>query len=65
MIKATVKWYSLQKGYGFALVDGRDVFIHYIAIQGDGMKELNEGENVDMEIIEGPKGAQATKVARS
>ena len=65
MERGTVKWFNNQKGYGFiALESGRDVFVHYSEIQGDGYKTLNEGEAVECEITQGPKGEQATKVVK-
>ena len=66
MVKGTVKWFSNQKGYGFITPEnGKDVFVHFSAIQGDGYKTLNEGEAVEFEISQGPKGEQAVNVVRS
>ena len=63
MAQGTVKWFSNEKGYGFiARTDGEDVFVHYTAIGGDGYKTLNEGQEVEFEIVEGPKGEQAANV---
>lgn len=60
-----VKWFNDNKGYGFIeRNNGTDVFVHYSAIEGEGFKSLAEGELVDFEMIEGPKGPQATKVVR-
>lgn len=65
MPKGTVKWFSNQKGYGFiASETGKDVFVHHTAIQGEGYKTLNEGDQVEFEITKGPKGEQATNVVR-
>jgi CspA family cold shock protein len=60
----TVRWFSDQKGYGFiAPADGsKDVFVHFSAIQGDGFKSLKEGQAVEFEITQGPKGPQASNV---
>jgi CspA family cold shock protein len=60
-----VKWFNDSKGYGFIEQDGgRDIFVHYTAIQGDGFKSLAEGQKVEFEIVEGAKGPQATNVAK-
>ena len=65
MAKGVVKWFSNQKGYGFITPEnGKDVFVHFSAIQGDGYKTLNEGEAVEFEISQGPKGEQAVNVVR-
>jgi CspA family cold shock protein len=61
--QGTVKWFSNEKGYGFiARPDGDDVFVHYSAITGDGYRTLTEGQEVEFEIVEGPKGKQAANV---
>ena len=64
MAIGTVKWFSNSKGYGFISPDagGEDVFAHFSAIQMDGYKTLNEGQKVEFEITEGPKGLQAANI---
>lgn len=63
MEKGKVKWFSNSKGYGFITSDsGVDVFVHLNEIQGEGYKTLREGQEVQFEIKEGPKGKYATKV---
>ena len=58
-----VKWFNETKGYGFIARDnGPDVFVHYSAIQGNGFKTLKEGQRVEFEVGQGPKGLQALKV---
>ena len=65
MAKGTVKWFSNQKGYGFISSESSDdVFVHHSAIQGDGYKSLDEGQEVEFEVQQGPKGAQATNVSK-
>ncbi|HEY4484876.1 MAG TPA: cold shock domain-containing protein [Nitrospiria bacterium] len=65
MAKGTVKWFNSSKGYGFlAHEDGKDVFVHFSAITGDGYKTLDEGEAVEFEVTSGPKGPQASNVVR-
>jgi CspA family cold shock protein len=60
-----VKWFNDAKGYGFiARENGPDVFVHYSAIAGDGFRSLSEGQAVQFEITEGPKGLQATNVVK-
>ena len=65
MAKGTVKWFSNQKGYGFITTDtGKDVFVHHTGIKGDGFKTLNDGQAVEFDIVQGPKGEQATNVSK-
>ncbi|MFC1632494.1 cold-shock protein [Candidatus Omnitrophota bacterium] len=65
MEKGTVKWFSNQKGYGFISSEsGKDVFVHHSVIQGDGYKSLDEGQQVEFEVQQGPKGEQATNVVK-
>ncbi len=65
MVKGTVKWFNNQKGYGFITPEnGKDVFVHHSAIQGDGYKSLTDGQAVEFEITKGPKGEQATNVVK-
>ncbi len=61
--QGTVKWFNESKGYGFITADsGKDVFVHYSAIQQDGFKTLAEGQRVSFEIVQGTKGPQASEV---
>ncbi len=63
MNRGTVKWFNNQKGYGFiSREDGPDVFVHFSGIAGDGYKTLNEGDLVEFEIENDPKGGRATNV---
>lgn len=65
MPKGTVKWFNDTKGFGFILNDeGQDVFVHFSSIEGDGYRTLREGQNVEFEYIEGPKGLHAKKVTK-
>ena len=58
-----VKWFSAEKGYGFIeREDGGDVFVHFSAIQEDGYKSLSEGQEVEFDIVDGPRGPQAANV---
>jgi CspA family cold shock protein len=62
-IQGTVKWFNGGKGYGFiAREGGEDVFVHYSAIQGNGYRNLEEGQRVEFEVVQGPKGLQAASV---
>ena len=63
MARGRVKWFNEKKGFGFiSRDDGNDVFVHFSAIKKDGFKVLYEGDEVEFEITQGPKGAQATDV---
>ncbi|HPN72372.1 MAG TPA: cold shock domain-containing protein [Candidatus Omnitrophota bacterium] len=65
MVKGTVKWFNNKKGYGFITPEnGNDVFVHFSAITGDGYKSLEEGQAVEFEIKEGPKGQEAANVSK-
>ncbi len=66
MARGTVKWFSDQKGYGFVTPEGgkKDVFVHYSALQGEGFKTLAEGDTVEFDITQGPKGEQAANVRK-
>jgi len=64
-IVGTVKWFNGNKGYGFiAREDGEDVFVHYSAIQGQGYRNLDEGQKVEFTVERGPKGLQAVNVVK-
>ncbi len=66
LTQGTVKWFSNEKGYGFlARPDGEDVFVHFSAIVGDGYRSLAEGQEVEFDIVDGPKGKQAANVRPS
>ena len=61
----TVKWFNPEKGFGFITqTGGEDVFVHFKAINGDGYKTLNEGDAVQFEVEQGPKGLQAANVSK-
>lgn len=60
-----VKWFNAEKGFGFIEREGgEDVFVHFSAIQGDGFKTLDEGQNVAFDIVDGPRGPQAANVVK-
>ena len=64
-MKGNVKWFNAEKGYGFISVEGgEDVFVHFSAIQGDGFKTLDEGQEVEFEITQGNRGPQAANVIK-
>jgi len=64
-LRGTVRWFNNTKGYGFiGRDDGPDVFVHYSAIVGDGYRTLQEGDVVEFEIVQGPKGPQAANVRK-
>lgn len=66
VLKGTVKWFNNAKGFGFIEHEsGKDVFVHYSVIEDDGYKSLKDGEEVEYEIKEGPKGFHAIKVQRT
>ena len=65
MEQGTVKWFNSEKGFGFITVEGKkDVFVHFNAILGEGYKSLNEGDKVEFEVEDGPKGPQAANVTK-
>lgn len=58
-----VKWFSKQKGYGFIEQEnGQDIFVHFQSVVGDGFRTLEEGQNVEFDVIQGPRGEQASNV---
>ena len=64
-MKGTVKWFNNQKGYGFISdEDGNDVFVHYSGINIEGFKSLEEGQDVEFDVVDGAKGPQAANVTR-
>lgn len=65
MSKGTVKWFNSTKGYGFITTEeGEDVFVHFSAIQDEGFKTLDEGAEVELDVVEGEKGPQAANVVK-
>ena len=65
MKQGIVKWFNAEKGFGFISVEGEnDVFVHFSAINGIGFKTLAEGDTVEFEVVQGPKGLQAANVTR-
>lgn len=65
MPDGTVKWFNEAKGFGFITqASGPDLFVHHTSIQGKGFKTLNEGDQVTFDIVQGPKGPQATNVIK-
>ncbi len=65
MATGVVKWFSPKKGYGFiTMEDGQEVFVHYSAIDGTGFRSLDQGDRVQFEVAQGPKGLQASNVSR-
>jgi cold shock protein len=63
--QGTVKWFNNDKGYGFiSRNSGDDVFVHHSAIQGEGFKSLNEGDSIEFDVAQGPKGLQAQNVVK-
>lgn len=64
-MEGKVKWFNAEKGYGFLQVEGgEDVFVHFSAIQGEGFKTLDEGQEVEFDITEGNRGPQAENVVK-
>ena len=65
MKTGVVKWFNSEKGFGFISVEGEDdVFVHFSAIQGEGFKSLEEGQQVEFEVVQGDRGLQAANVTK-
>ncbi|MET0786091.1 MAG: cold-shock protein [Paenisporosarcina sp.] len=65
MKQGTVKWFNSEKGFGFIEIEGEnDVFVHFSAIQGEGFKTLDEGQQVEFEVVDGNRGPQAANVTK-
>ena len=66
MAEGTIKWFSDQKGYGFVTPEGsgKDIFVHFSALQGEGFKTLAEGQRISFDVTQGPKGEQASNVVK-
>lgn len=65
MEQGKVKWFNNEKGFGFIEIDGQDdVFVHFSAIQGEGFKSLEEGQEVEFTVVEGDRGPQAAEVTK-
>ncbi len=63
MVRGTVKWFNADKGYGFLAIDGQDdVFVHWSKIVTDGYKTLEDGQQVEFQVVDGPKGREADAV---
>ncbi len=63
-MEGKVKWFNAEKGYGFINSDEGDIFVHFSAVQGDGFKTLDEGQDVQFEIVQGARGLQAANVIK-
>ena len=65
LAQGSIKWFNDAKGYGFIrMEDGKEVFVHYTALSGEGFKSLKEGDAVRFDVVEGPKGPQAANVVK-
>jgi len=64
-LKGNVKWFNAEKGFGFIQVEGGDdVFVHFSAIEGEGFKSLDEGQEVEFDVVDGARGPQAERVMK-